>query len=147
MTRPNTPDALVDRLADRLIITDSGCWETGYRTNFGYVRIKIYGKRRHLHTVAYDILVGDRNPALMPDHLCRNRACFNPDHLEPVTCRENLLRGEGFAAKNAQKTACLRGHEFTPENTIWENGGRSRHCRTCKNAWARANRAQKRRAA
>jgi hypothetical protein len=60
---------------------------------------------------------------------CVNRHCVNPAHLEPVTNRTNLLRGTGFAATNAQKTHCIHGHEFTPENTKHEKLGRK--CRTC----------------
>lgn len=67
------------------------------------------------------------------DHLCGVRRCVNPEHLEAVTHRENLLRGTGFAAVNAAKTHCPHGHEYTPENTYHNpnpNGGRI--CRTCK---------------
>ncbi|NED52837.1 HNH endonuclease, partial [Micromonospora aurantiaca] len=63
------------------------------------------------------------------DHLCRNRACVNVTHLEIVTNRINILRGETLQAANAAKTHCIRGHEFTPENTYVKNGGRD--CRTC----------------
>jgi len=68
------------------------------------------------------------------DHLCRVRACSSAAHLEPVTRKENLARGDGN--QNKDKTECIRGHEFTPENTLVEpNGGR--HCRTCRRDNAR----------
>lgn len=66
------------------------------------------------------------------DHLCRNRACFNPDHLEQVTNQTNILRGEGATATNARKTHCIRGHELVGTNLIASRtNGRS--CRICRN--------------
>jgi late competence protein required for DNA uptake (superfamily II DNA/RNA helicase) len=64
------------------------------------------------------------------DHLCRNRRCVNPDHLEVVTAQMNTLRGETLAAANAAKTQCDHGHEFTEENTYAYRG--HRHCRECR---------------
>ena len=76
----------------------------------------------------------DHGVRLHIDHLCRNRACVNPDHLELVTDRENVLRGEGLTAINARKTHCIRGHEFSPTNTYWRGPANSqRMCRTCNN--------------
>jgi hypothetical protein len=63
------------------------------------------------------------------DHLCRIRRCCNPDHLEAVEHSENTMRGEGFTAKNAAKTHCPHGHEYTPENTRWHHN--SRECIAC----------------
>ncbi len=81
------------------------------------------------------------------DHLCRNRRCCNPDHLEPVTPRENTLRGIGPSAENARKTHCKRGHEFTVSNTYLKKGkyGVLRVCRECAAASARKRRAACRR--
>lgn len=85
------------------------------------------------HRVAYELAVGSISPGLVLDHLCRVRECVNPDHLEQVTQRENVMRSSNFAALNARKTHCIRGHEFTPENTrirIAEDGI-TRQCRAC----------------
>jgi hypothetical protein len=83
------------------------------------------------HRWAYHHLVAPVSADLEIDHLCRNRGCVNPAHLEPVTSRENKLRGYGAAAKNARKTECKRGHPFTPENT-GRTGGGGRYCKQCR---------------
>lgn len=85
---------------------------------------------RMAHRLAYEYLIGPIPVGLQLDHLCRNRACVNPEHCEPVTGRENTLRGVTLAAANAAKTHCIRGHEFTPENTNVGPSG-ARRCRTC----------------
>ena len=90
---------------------------------------------RHVraHRWAYERLVGPIPEGLQLDHLCRVRVCVNPDHLEPVTNRENIMRGEGLTAKQARQTHCKRGHEFTEANTYLQkrDGGRvGRVCRT-----------------
>lgn len=91
------------------------------------------------HRFAYELLVGPIPAGLELDHLCRNRACVNPAHLEPVTHHENILRGQSPAAKNAGKTHCVRGHEYSDENTYVQSDG-SRRCRKCaritKREWA-----------
>jgi hypothetical protein len=82
------------------------------------------------HRLVYERFVGPVPDGLELDHLCSNPPCVNPWHLEPVTHQENLLRGRGFAAANAAKTHCYRGHEYTPENTYLSAKGQ-RKCRAC----------------
>ena len=65
------------------------------------------------------------------DHLCKNRKCVNPDHLEVISGKENTLRGMGPTAINARRTHCVNGHEFTPENTYIRPDDGARDCRTC----------------
>lgn len=112
----------------------TGChnW-MGTRADNGYGIIRD-GRRRTLrtHRVAYEVSRGPIPDGLHLDHLCRNRACCNPDHLEAVTKRVNTLRGVGPTAQNAAKTHCNWGHEFTPENTRQRKGGRE--CLACKHA-------------
>ena len=96
------------------------------------------GKYLMAHLTSYEHHIGPIPDGLVLDHLCRNRACINPDHLEPVTIKENVLRGEGPSAINARKTHCHKGHEYTPQNTIIVKQTGARACRTCTNT--RANR-------
>lgn len=120
------------------------CWEwTAYKLQ-GYGRFGVGGAPKnggrivYAHRWSYEALVGPIPDGLQLDHLCRNRGCVNPDHLEPVTSRENTLRGESLWAINAQKTHCPQGHEYTPENTYY--GGRtgnSRYCRECNRQMCR----------
>ena len=107
----------------------AGCWEwMGTRRADGYGVIK-FGKNNQFraHRVAYELLLGSIPADLPLDHLCRNRACVNPDHLESVNQRENLRRGYGFPGILSRLTHCMRGHEFTPENTLIDRNG----CRQC----------------
>lgn len=108
-----------------------GCWQwIGAIGGRGYGRIKWRGEAVPSYRLAYEALVGAVPEGLQLDHLCRNRACVNPAHLEPVTGAVNTLRGASFAAVNARKTHCKRGHEFTADNTyLW---GHSRICRACR---------------
>jgi len=138
-------------IAGRLIITDMGyetpclIW-TGTIAENGYGVITINQKQYKVHRVTYaaaqGVDVADLDPDLVIDHLCRVHECENASHAELVTDRINVLRGVSFAAENAAKTHCLRGHEFTPSNTRLTPAG-YRVCRECKrisNAKHEANR-------
>ena len=78
----------------------------------------------------YELMVGPIPDGLVIDHVCNNRGCVRPDHLRPVTQRENILRGEGVAAKRARQTHCKRGHELAGENIRITSTG-SRQCLIC----------------
>jgi len=97
--------------------TDCWLW-TGSKHNEGYGRIRTRRPPRNLmaHRVSYEINVGPIPKGLTIDHLCRNKGCVNPKHLESVTNIENIMRGNGLPVRNSRKTHCVRGHEFTPEN-------------------------------
>ena len=122
----------VDRTGD--------CWLwLAAKDGAGYGFATVGKQRQKAHRAAYELLIGPIPEGLQLDHLCRNPPCVNPAHLEPVTGRENTLRGISPIAVNARKTRCKRGHSFTPENTIHRPSGR-RACRTCKAVWDEADR-------
>lgn len=109
----------------------AGCWIwTGARLS-GYGMFWEDGRTRRAHRFAYELLVGGIPEGLVLDHLCRNPECVNPGHLEPVTQRENTMRGEGFAPVNAAKTHCKHGHSLTEDNVYRRRDGR-RMCRPCQ---------------
>ena len=122
----------------------SGCWLwTACRQASGYGKYGIGNKVFYAHRLAYEDANGPIPDGLEIDHLCRTPACVNPEHLEAVTHRENLLRGDGFAGAQARQTHCKRGHAFDAENTSVDKLG-ERACRTCIRAgdrrrWRRRN--------
>ncbi|MES2211457.1 MAG: HNH endonuclease signature motif containing protein [Chloroflexota bacterium] len=110
------------------------CWLwTGTVTWRGYGQLYIYGRFQQAHRAVYEEVRGPIPDGLHLDHLCRNRACVRPDHLEPVTAGENLRRGFGASGINGRKTHCINGHEFTTENTVVYPSG-TRRCKACARA-------------
>ena len=111
-----------------------GCWEwTAGKTTSGYGAFRVGNRAVVSHRYAYELLIGPIPETLQLDHLCRNRACVNPSHIEPVTQVVNLARGISGPATNARKTHCSRGHEFTAENTYSPPSNPThRGCRKCR---------------
>ena len=146
-----------DRLMKKTEVVDGACWKWKGWINptTGYGEITLDGKKRGAHIVAYLLHRGPIPERLVLDHLCRNRACVNPAHLEAVTQQVNCQRGMTGKApgttgeRNKAKTHCPHGHEYAGDNLIVR--GRRRHCRACRrirSALAEANgRGAKRRAA
>ncbi len=131
-TRHRLTEKQLHRLWAPVEPNEDGCWIwTGQRTKLDYGRFSLRRKILPVYRVTYMVLVGEIPAGLHLDHLCRVHACCNPAHLEPVTCRENVLRSPiARAAINFRKTHCQKGHEFTPENTVAVPTGRG--CLTCQ---------------
>ncbi len=134
--KPRRP--LWDRFWEQVLLqkTTDGCWEwIGAKQPSGYGRIGSGGdggKVLMAHRVAYEFMVGPIPPGLQIDHLCRNKSCVNPAHLEAVTHRENMIR----AGMLKRIPFCKRGHPRTPENLriqYYPDGTvKGRSCRHCE---------------
>ena len=127
----------MNRLAAKLVVADCWTW-TGTRTRNGYGQVRRAGKAWVVHRYVWTTLVGPIPPDMDLDHLCRNRLCCNPDHLEPVTRAENMRRGA--PNQNARRTHCRKGHPLSGENLRMENG--RRRCRACQLATVRRYKAK-----
>ena len=147
MSTELTDETAEARFLAKAEVAPNGCWLwTATLINSGYGRFWFNGKTELAHRVAYELFVGEIPAGLTIDHtchtrecnggvICEHRRCVNPDHLEPVTQRINLLRGNTIIAANAAKTHCLRGHEFTVSNTVWYKdrlGRPFRYCLRCE---------------
>ena len=126
---------------ERQFVRDAGtgCWVwIGSRTLSGYGLVWSSGKRKRAHRLAYETFRSEIPANMTIDHLCRTPICVNPDHMELVTQRENVLRGYAPSAINARKACCVRGHEFTEANTYRWHGRRCRYCRTCRSEYQKS---------
>ena len=120
------------RFISRIKMNDPrDCWEwSGCKTKGHYAQFSVTNNKvketAYVHRIAYNHWRGPIKNTL--DHLCRNRSCVNPWHLEDITLRENINRGFGHNSK--RRKCCKRGHEYTLESTYYDRSG-SRECRIC----------------
>lgn len=135
MVKLATRRQIVEYLMSHVSVDErTGCWNwLGALTTKGYGRLQLKRYRiYYAHRVAWMILARRKIPeGKQLDHLCRNRKCANPAHLEAVTSRENTIRGEHPIARQVRQTACIYGHEFDKENTYVNPTNGERHCRVC----------------
>lgn len=118
---------------NKFIKLSDGCWKWTAKihkiTKYGNMR---FNEKHYLaHRVSYMIHKGDIPNNLVIDHICNNRYCVNPNHLQAITLRENILRGTGIAAINKRKTHCKNGHNLSGNNLYICPRGK-RECRTCR---------------
>jgi len=113
------------------------CWNwTGHTSPHGYGKFTKYGHNLAAHRWLYHNTIERVLEDKVVDHICRNRLCVNPKHLRPLSDTENVLLGVGASATNRRKTHCIKGHEFTPDNTekvMVSHRGPYRRCLKCKN--------------
>lgn len=147
---PNLIEAVQARFLSKVAVDPvTGCWLwMGYVSPYtGYGQFWDGERLRGAHQSAYELFVGPIPPGTVPDHLCRTRHCACPDHLEAVTQRVNLLRGDTVTARRAAQLVCQKGHPLSGEN-LYRNRNGTRACRTCKaegnRRWAAANRERRR---
>lgn len=120
----------------RFVASDEGCWPWhGPVGGSGYGTMRFERKKHQAHRLIYELLIGPIPDGLDIDHLCSNKLCVNPDHLEPVTRSVNIQRAID-REERPRKTACPQGHPFDESNTIVlaPSGRRCRLCRQSQQA-------------
>ena len=128
------PDLVLERFWEKVEVNEkTACWNwLGSLFSSGYGQFKLtHTKNVRAHKFAYEVNRGKVPEGLTLDHLCRNRKCVNPNHLEPVTQKENLMRGNSIQAMNSKKTHCNKGHSLSGDNLYIHNN--KRYCKICTN--------------
>lgn len=123
---------------DEKVTRSDSCWNwVGGLTGSGYGMFWIHGRERLAHILSYEWHVGPVPAGLELDHTCRNTACVRPDHLEPVTHKENMRRADIALGIRSAATQCPHGHPYDEANTSHRNG--RRHCKACARIRAARN--------
>lgn len=123
-----------ERFWPKVVVTGF-CWLWAARksdSGHGLFSLSNHGRTVRAHRWAYESLVGPIPEGLDLDHLCRIRACVNPDHLEPVTRKENTLRGFGVTAIFSRQDYCTNGHSLLISENVYIRKDGTRQCRVCK---------------
>jgi hypothetical protein len=147
--RGPSPSPIEDRFWPKVQKSD-GCWEWKASKNAaGYGRFSVRlsldnWATVYAHRFAYTLVVGPIPEGLTLDHLCRNPGCVNPAHLEPVTMRENVMRGNSPIVRQANQTHCIHGHEFAGDNVYIRKDNGARMCRACSARRGRERRQRER---
>jgi len=132
------------RIAKKFALDPNGCWTwRAAKSPLGYGKVSMLGKNRFAHRIVYELLVGPIPSGLTCDHLCRNRACVNPAHIEIVDAATNTKRGFGVNYVNAKKINCPKGHPLLP--CPWYEG--TRYCRPCTSEASKRSRQRRNKAA
>ena len=145
--RGRVAEPVDERILRHILVDQNGCWvwqgqrypHTDRQLPYGKINVgsRREGSRRNAkaHRISYETFVGPIPEGLTLDHMCDNPPCVNPDHLVPMTQRANNIKptSRGASGRNARKTHCPAGHEYTPENTVVVRAkhGPARRCRTC----------------
>lgn len=127
-------------------VPKTSCWAWRGATNAkGYAVFSRTEGSNFAHRAIHEHFGGSVPEGFTIDHLCRDRGCVNPFHLEAVPHRVNVLRGETLAAANAAKTHCPAGHEYNEQNSVRYNGNGGRQCLLCRKRNMAAYKARQRR--
>lgn len=133
-------ERVAQRVFGRILIdAETGCWEwVGSLNDDGYAQFALsHTFTKRVARFLYEEEYGPLDPSIHLDHLCRNRPCVNPAHLDPVTPRVNILRGVGPTAINARREYCTNGHDLSDPDVLYVRPNGWRQCRVCQSANAR----------
>lgn len=134
----------LDRLMDKFTMQPSGCWIwQGSQNGVGYGELRFGKVKKYAHRLMYELFNGPIPGGQQIDHLCRNRSCVNPMHLEAVSASVNVRRAMPYRI-DTHKTHCSNGHEYTIENSYQRKDGKGRNCNECVRTRAREYQKRKR---